>query len=843
MTEERRTKQKELIYELMGDCMYVPMKEKEIASLLILNKAQRKELSRVLRELLEEKKIICGSDGRYQRNKKVPKKKKEEPITIVEMPKRKDQVPAADGGTEEKEILVEEANDIDAVEEEQQEELIRPESERENCYLEGIFTSNAKGFGFVTVEGVDQDYFIPERDTLHAFHKDTVRIEPTFAGGEGRRSEARIVDILEHAYVDIVGTFEKSENFGFVIPDDRHLVTDIFVPQGKTMGAVDGHKVVCHLSYYGSANRKPEGEVTEILGHKDDPGVDILSIIKTNEIPVEFPQEVLDEAKVVSGKGDVEGKDRRGRKDLRDLMMVTIDGEESKDLDDAVSLERDGDLYVLGVHIADVSHYVREGSWLDQEALKRSTSVYLLDRVIPMLPHILSNGICSLNENVDRLALSCIMKIDGSGAVVDYEICESVIRTNRRMTYTAVNKILEEHDPDTMEEYRELVPMFEDMEELAYILHGRRNVRGSIDFDFPETVVELNEEGKPVNIHPYIRGISQRIIEDFMLAANETVARFAFDQKLPFLYRTHDFPKGDKLENLAAFVGGFGYSLKGNLSQIHPKELQELLSRVEGAPEEELIQTLTLRSMQQAKYTTECSGHFGLAAGYYCHFTSPIRRYPDLQIHRILKENLKKKLTKKRKDHYDELLESVADRTSKLERRAESAERDVTKLKKVEYMMAHIGEEFEGKISGVTGWGLYVALPNSVEGMIPVRTMQDDFYDFVEESYELVGQNFNRHYRLGMPLKVRLVAADTMTRTIDFLLVDDGMGGGVGNHPEQDTLEKFRRPLGKKNRDKKPGFKGKKGQDAYPKNRTSFPKSLGAGRGWNKKNGRRPKKR
>ncbi|SDW28566.1 ribonuclease R [Lachnospiraceae bacterium KHCPX20] len=823
MTEERITRQKELIYELMGDCMYMPMKEKELASLLILNKAQRKELSRVLKELLEEKKIICGSDGRYQRAKKVSKKKKEEPITVVEAPEKE----AAIG----KEPAKEEQNHEAATEERQAQEPALEKRASEGHYLEGIFTSNAKGFGFVTVEGMEQDFFIPEKYTLHAFHKDTVRIEPMAVADEGRRAEAKIVDIVAHEYIDIVGTFERSENFGFVVPDDRHLVTDIFIPQGKTLGAVDGHKVVCHLSYYGSANRKPEGEITEILGHKDDPGVDILSIIKTNEIPVEFPEEVLEEAKKVSGKGSVPAKDRRGRKDLRDWMMVTIDGEESKDLDDAVSLQKDGEHYILGVHIADVSNYVKEDSLLDREALKRSTSVYLLDRVIPMLPHILSNGICSLNENVDRLALSCIMTIDQAGAVLDYEICESVIRTTRRMTYTAVNRILEDHDPETMEEYKELVPMFRDMEQLAYILHGRRNVRGSIDFDFPETVVELNDEGKPVDIHPYIRGISQRIIEDFMLAANETVARFAFDHKLPFLYRTHDFPKGDKLENLAAFVGGFGYSLKGNLSQIHPKELQKLLARVEGAPEEELIQTLTLRSMQQAKYTTECSGHFGLAAGYYCHFTSPIRRYPDLQIHRILKENLKKKLTKKRMDHYEEILESVAERTSKLERRAESAERDVTKLKKVEYMADHIGEEFEGKISGVTGWGLYVALPNSVEGMIPVRTMEDDFYDFVEESYELVGQNFNRHYRLGMPLTVRLVSADTMTRTIDFMLVDDGMGGGVKHHPERDTLERHRRPGGFSGKDKKASRKRERGaKEGFSRKKSSFPKSLGAAR-------------
>ncbi|MBQ1916832.1 MAG: ribonuclease R, partial [Lachnospiraceae bacterium] len=699
--KERWADQKSALLLLMQDSSYLPMTEGELKELLLVD--EDGELKEALSSLIAEKKITKASDGTYSA---VPE--------------------------EEKELFVTEEKE--------------PEKNTEDKYLTGIFSSNTKGFGFVTVEGYDEDFFIPEKYTQMAFHKDTVRIEPMGISQVSGRTEARVVEILEHAYTDVVGTFEKSGNFGFVVPDDRHLTSDVFVPARKTLGAEDNAKVVCHLTYYGSANRKPEGEITEVLGLKGAPGVDILSIVKENDIPTDFPEEVDAEAKKVSGKGKVRKAELKGREDLRDVPMVTIDGEDSKDLDDAVSLRMDGNDYILGVHIADVSNYVKEGSALDKEALKRSTSVYLPDRVIPMLPTELSNGICSLNEGQDRLAMSCIMRIDDTGAIKDHRIVESVICSNHRMTYTSVNKILEEDDEKEIEKYEDVVPMFRQMEELAFILHGRRTYRGSIDFDFPETVVELDENGNPKEIRPYYRGVAQRMIEDFMLAANETVAKHAFDHKLPFLYRTHGFPDPEKLNNLKSFVGGFGYTLEGNLSQIHPKELQKLLDRVEGAPEEGLIQTITLRCMQQAKYTTDCSGHFGLAAGYYCHFTSPIRRYPDLFIHRVLKLAIHKKLTKKKTNELNEILPDIAERTSSLERRADGAERDAIKLKKVEYMVPHVGEEFTGKISGVTSWGLYVALPNSIEGMIPVRTMTDDFYEFSEETYELIGKSFNRHY-------------------------------------------------------------------------------------------------
>ena len=748
--KERWTDQKAALYQLMQDPSYLPMKKDELKELLLLE--DDSELKEALSSLVAERKITKASDGTYR----ILLQKREVPVYLSEKINEK---PA-------------------------------PEKSGEDRYLTGIFSSNTKGFGFVTVEGYDEDFFIPEKYTQMAFHKDTVRIEPVGASVPGGRREARVVEILEHAYTDVVGTFEKSSNFGFVVPDDRHLNSDIFIPALKTMGAKDNSKVVCHLTYYGSQNRKPEGEITEIIGLKGEPGVDILSIVKENDIPTDFPEEVLAEAKRVSGRGKVKKSDIKGREDLRDVMMVTIDGEDSKDLDDAVSLRMDGKDYILGVHIADVSHYVKEDSALDKEALKRSTSVYLPDRVIPMLPTDLSNGICSLNEGVDRLAMSCIMRIDDTGAIKDHRIVESVIRSNHRMTYTSVNKILEDEDQEEIDKYADAVPMFKQMEELAFILHGRRTYRGSLDFDFPETVVELDEDGNPKEIHPYYRGVAQRMIEDFMLAANETVAKHAFDHKLPFLYRTHGFPDPEKLNTLKAFVGGFGYTLEGDVNQIHPKELQRLLDRVEGAPEESLIQTLTLRSMQQAKYTTDCSGHFGLAAGYYCHFTSPIRRYPDLFIHRVLKLAIHKDLTKKKINELNEALPDIADRTSTLERRADSAERDAVKLKKVQYMVPHIGEEFNGKISGVTSWGLYVALPNSIEGMIPVRTMTDDFYEFSEESYELVGKSFNRHYTLCMPLRVKLVAAEPTTRLIDFELVDDFMGGGTKYRKKTVGLEK-----------------------------------------------------
>jgi ribonuclease R len=637
--------------------------------------------------------------------------------------------------------------------------------------LIGTFISHQKGFGFVEIEGREDDLYIPAEYINGAFHKDTVKVS-LLSRSNGKRQEAQIIEIIARGTKQVVGVFDKSnKNFGFVIPDNTKLGDDIFVPTERSKGAVSGHKVVCEITDYGKNNRKPEGKIVEILGHVNDPGVDIMSIVRGYELPVEFSEKIMRQVENVAN--EVSEADMAGRRDLRDVQMVTIDGEDAKDLDDAVSLTMDGDLYKLGVHIADVTNYVQENSALDWEAKDRGTSVYLVDRVIPMLPHKLSNGICSLNAGENRLALSCLMTIDKKGEVVSHEIVESVIRVDRRMSYTSVKKILEDKDEAEIKEYEELVPMFELMQELAHILREKRKKRGSIDFDFPETKIILDKEGHPIEIKPYERNVATKIIEDFMLIANETVAQHFYWMELPFVYRTHDNPDSEKIDKLATFIRNFGYYIKSQKEEIHPKELQKLLTKVEDTPEEALISRLTLRSMKQAKYTTECTGHFGLACQYYCHFTSPIRRYPDLQIHRIIKEQLRGKLSANRIDHYNEILPEVAKHSSEMERRADEAERETDKLKKVEYMEGHIGEIFEGVISSITSWGVYVELPNTIEGMIHVSMLPGDYFYYDEESYEMVGQATDIRYKLGQTLKVRVNGTDKISRTIDFVIPNE----------------------------------------------------------------------
>ena len=601
-------------------------------------------------------------------------------------------------------------------------------------------------------------------------HRDMVQVAILRNPEEGR-SEGTVVKILEHGVTELVGTYQKSQNFGFVVPDNNKISRDIFIPIEKSKGAMTGHKVVVKISSYGDKNKKPEGVVKEIIGHINDPGTDILSVVKSLNIPMEFPDEVMKQVERIPN--EVDSKDMAGRMDIRDWQTVTIDGEDAKDLDDAITVQKEGNRYVLGVHIADVANYVQEHTPLDKEALKRGTSVYLVDRVIPMLPHKLSNGICSLNAGADRLALSCIMEIDEKGNVVGHRIAETVLRVDRRMDYTTVKKILEDNDEAAIQEYKELVPMFRLMEELAGILREKRHKRGSIDFDFPESKILLDEKGHPVEIKPYERNMATKIIEDFMLIANETIAEDYFWQELPFVYRTHDNPDSEKMLKLGLFINNFGYAIKTTQEEIHPKELQKLLERIDGTDEETLISRLTLRSMKQAKYTTNCSGHFGLATKYYCHFTSPIRRYPDLQIHRIIKENLRGGLNEKRIRHYESILPGVADQSSTTERRADEAERDTDKLKKVEYMEQHIGEEFTGVISGITNWGMYVELPNTIEGMVRITEIRDDYYYYDEEKYELVGETTKRTFKLGQEVKIQVAATDKMLRQIDFSLAEE----------------------------------------------------------------------
>lgn len=634
--------------------------------------------------------------------------------------------------------------------------------------LTGIFTAHAKGFGFVKAEGMEQDIYIGEEEVRGAMHQDTVevRLKP---GQEGRRREGVIVKILTRGTKSLVGLYQESKNYGFVIPDNGRYVRDIFVPKEHSMGAVNGHKVVVLLTDYGTGQKSPEGRVTEILGHVGDPGTDILSIVKGYDLPVEFPEKVMHQASRVPE--EIFEGDFQGRMDLRKVPMVTIDGEDAKDLDDAVSLQMEGKNYVLGVHIADVANYVQERSAMDREAFNRGTSVYLVDRVIPMLPRRLSNGICSLNAKEDRLALSCIMTIDPKGTVIDHVIVETVIHVDRRMTYTSVQKILDQ-DPEETKAYQEFVPMFQEMEKLAALLRKKRKKRGSIDFDFPETKVILDEEGHPTDIKPYDRNTATKIIEDFMLIANETVAEDFFWQDLPFVYRTHDHPDPDRMQKLSTFIHNFGYSIRFKDAKVPSWELQKLLTRLEDTPEEMLISRLTLRSMKQAKYTTECTGHFGLGAKYYCHFTSPIRRYPDLQIHRIIKDALRGRMKEEKIQHYKDLLGEVAVQSSERERRAAEAERETIRLKKAEYMADRIGEVYEGVISSITQWGLYVELPNTVEGLVRVSSLQGDYFEYNDSRYEMVGAHTGKTWKLGQTVQVLVTGADRIARTIDFELAE-----------------------------------------------------------------------
>lgn len=698
-----KIQRKHLILAFLTDPLYTPMKEKEIAVLMQVSKTEREQFSQLIQELNQEGSIEISSKGK---------------------------------------IFVSSG-----------EKLI------------GKFISHSKGFGFVEIEGREDDLFIPEDHVNGAFHQDTVEAR-IITGQKGKRQEAEIVRIVSRGMNTIIGTYEQSKsNFGFVIPDNQKIASDVFIPRERSKGAVQGHKVVVEITDYGKDNKKPEGKVIEILGHMDDPGVDIISIIKGYDIPTVFGEKVMNQVERIPA--EVQAGDLEGRMDLRFEQTVTIDGEDAKDLDDAISLTMEGDCYRLGVHIADVSNYVQENSALDRSALERATSVYLVDRVVPMLPHQLSNGICSLNQGVDRLALSCIMLFDAKGMLMNYKIAETVINVDRRMTYTKVAAVLD-GEQDAISEYQEFVPMFERMRSLAGLLREKRKKRGSIDFDFPESKIILDREGHPVEIKPYDRNIATKIIEDFMLAANETVAEHFYWLEYPFVYRTHDNPDPEKIKQLSLFISNFGYSIKTTAEEVHPKEFQKLLAKIDGTSEEALISRLTLRSMRQAKYTTECTGHFGLACEYYCHFTSPIRRYPDLQIHRIIKDHIRGRMNPDKIEYYKDRLPEVAKQSSAMERRADEAERETDKLKKVEYMEARIGEVYEGVISGITNWGIYVELPNTVEGMIRASDLMDDFYVYDDKNYEMTGQRTGKKYKLGEKILIQVYNTDRISRTIDF---------------------------------------------------------------------------
>nr|WP_206702711.1 ribonuclease R [Bacillus sonorensis] len=641
--------------------------------------------------------------------------------------------------------------------------------------IKGKISAHAKGFAFLLPEDSSlDDIFIPPSELNTAMNGDTVLVRLSTQTG-GTKKEGTVIRIIERNVEKIVGTYTETKSFGFVIPDDKKITNDIFIPKHAKNGAVEGHKVVVRLTSYPEGRMSAEGEVIEILGHKNDPGIDILSIIHKHGLPGEFPAEAMEQANATPET--IDEQDLSGRRDLRDQTIVTIDGADAKDLDDAVTVTKlKNGHYKLGVHIADVSHYVTEGSPIDKEAYERGTSVYLVDRVIPMIPHRLSNGICSLNPKVDRLTMSCEMTINRQGQVVEHEIFQSVIKTTERMTYSDVNKILVDDDEELKEKYEALVPMFQDMEELAAILREKRMERGAVDFDFKEAKVLVDEEGAAKDIVLRERSTAEKLIEEFMLVANETVAEHFHWMDVPFIYRIHEDPDQEKLQKFLEFVTTFGYVVKGAAGSIHPKALQKVLDDVRDTPEEAVISTVMLRSMKQAKYDPQSLGHFGLSTEFYTHFTSPIRRYPDLIVHRLIRTYLiQGKTDEVTKGKWAGLLPEIAEHTSNMERNAVDAERETDDLKKAEYMMDKIGEEFDGVISSVTNFGMFVELPNTIEGLVHVSFMTDDFYRFDEQHYAMIGERTGNIYRIGDEITVRVVDVNKDERNIDFEIV--GMKG------------------------------------------------------------------
>ncbi|MDA7027405.1 ribonuclease R [Bacillus sp. CLL-7-23] len=680
--------------------------------------------------------------------------------------------------------------------------------------IKGKVSAHAKGFAFVLPEDSElDDIFIPPSELKTAMNGDIVLVRLSTQTG-GTKKEGTVIRIIERNIQQVVGTYTETKSFGFVIPDDKKITSDIFIPKHAKNGAVEGHKVVVRLTSYPEGRMSAEGEVVQILGHKNDPGIDILSIIHKHGLPGEFPAEAMEQANATPET--IDEKDLRDRRDLREQTIVTIDGADAKDLDDAVTVTKLNDgQYKLGVHIADVSWYVTEGSAIDKEAFERGTSVYLVDRVIPMIPHRLSNGICSLNPKVDRLTMSCEMVINSQGQVIEHEIFQSVIKTTERMTYSDVNKILVEDDQELKQKYEPLVPMFKDMEELASILREKRMERGAVDFDFKEAKVLVDEEGTAKDVIIRERSTAEKLIEEFMLVANETVAEHFHWMNVPFIYRIHEEPDQEKLQRFLEFVTTFGYVVKGTAGNIHPKALQNVLDAVRDRPEEAVISTVMLRSMKQAKYDPQSIGHFGLSTEFYTHFTSPIRRYPDLIVHRLIRTYLiKGKTDEITREKWSNLLPDIAEHTSNMERNAVDAERETDDLKKAEYMMDKIGEEFDGMISSVTNFGMFVELPNTIEGLVHVSFMTDDFYRFDEQHYAMIGERTGNVYRIGDEITVRVVDVNKDERNIDFEIV--GMKGSRRRPPKTEVKQKkpvssedkgewFTRPKKKKG-NKKRGF-------------------------------------
>ncbi|SFH68244.1 ribonuclease R [Pisciglobus halotolerans] len=680
--------------------------------------------------------------------------------------------------------------------------------------LAGIFRASDRGFGFVSIEDEEQDIYIPPNSTNFALEGDRVSVDVTKPGEpwHDKGPEGRIQAILERNFTQIVGEFwayddagiEETGLYGYVEPSDKKVADLRVFIKAEGIKPVDGSIVIVEITHYPDIEfpRSMQGLVTKVIGHKNDPGVDILTIVYDHGIPTEFPKEVLKQAEQTPDK--ITEKDLQGRTDLRDETIITIDGADAKDLDDAITVRQlDNGNFYLGVHIADVSYYVTENSAMDREAFDRGTSVYLTDRVIPMLPQRLSNGICSLHPNVDRLTMSCEMEIDGSGNVVKHHIFPSVIRSYRRMTYTEVNQILMDKDPEVREQHADLVDMFELMASLHKILENKRIRRGAVDFDTKEASILVDEEGHPTDIVMRERGVGERLIESFMLAANETVSEHYAHLQVPLIYRIHEKPDSEKMQSFMEFITAFGIVMKGTSETVSPKQLQKVTNQVKGKPEESVISTMLLRSMKQARYDTEPIGHYGLGAEYYSHFTSPIRRYPDLMLHRLIRSYEQNGTGKNMKDKWSGILPEVAEHSSKMERRAVEAERDTDALKKTEYMEDKVGEIFDGVVSSVVKFGLFIELPNTVEGLVHISNMNDDYYHFMPERLLVIGERTGNMYRIGQPVKVRLTKADTDTREIDFELLPDPHQekASKGQMPDRQAKHQGRRK-GQKNGDR-----------------------------------------
>lgn len=700
---------KEKILAFMEDENYRPLKFKELCEALEIESSMTKEFLKILNQLEDEGKIIMNSSEKYG-------------------------IPDRLG------LVV------------------------------GVIEGHPKGYGFLISDNKDKrDLFISHTDLSGAMNGDRVIAKITESYTYDRNPEGKVIRILERANKTVIGMLSQSKNFGFVIPDDKKLSCDVFVSKSDFNGAKDNQKVVVKITQWPTERRKAEGEIIEIIGNEEDVETHIEAVLIKHKVRKYFPEDVIAQARGI--EVEIPQKEIDRRKDLRHLPIITIDGEDAKDLDDAVYVEKlDNNQYKLGVHIADVTHYVKENSKIDKEALKRATSIYLADRVIPMLPKELSNGVCSLNPNENKLCLSCEMIIDLKGKVVDYSIYESIISSKYRMNYTDVSNILENDDEALKEKYKDIVPMLKNMEELSNLLRNKRDQRGCIDFDFDETKLIVDDKGKVTDVIKYERRTSNKIIEEFMLAANETVAENYYWLNLPFVYRIHEEPDEEKIADFSKFIYNFGYTLKGS-QEVHPRELQQLLLKIKGKKEETVINTMMLRSLRKAVYSHECSPHFGLAANYYCHFTSPIRRYPDLQIHRIIKAQINNKISVDNTSNLNERCAMVADQSSKQERVADEVERDTDKIRIAEFMSDKIGEEYEGIISGVTSFGIFVELDNTVEGLVHISNLIDDYYVYDNEKKVLTGEHSGKTYKIGDIVSVRLEKVSIANAEIDFVML------------------------------------------------------------------------